>query len=298
VRILISGASGYVGSRLLARFADDGFDVIALHRSPWPDALESISLHKRVSLLRADLCKPMDIKLSVDAAVHAAALSRPNLGTEEDYAKVNVDGTRNFLNVAYRSGAHCLFNLSSTSVYGEILSPFLDESTESVNPDAYGQSKLMAERVLKEAADRIPSLSVRLPGILGAGAQDPWLARIATKAVKGEPIQFFNAEQAFNGCIHIDDIYAAAKRYIMAPGQGADVITYAAREPIPVAEVIRLVVDGLNSSSHVEALDAKRSHFLISIERACKNYDMAPMSVSECVSAFLAETFKQINNGD
>jgi len=58
---------------------------------------------------------------------------------------------------------------SSISAFGTISAPVLTEAEPSVDVGAYGLTKLLGEKLLQEAAGALPSLSIRLPAVIGRG---------------------------------------------------------------------------------------------------------------------------------
>ena len=63
--------------------------------------------------------------------------------------------------------------------------------------------------MLKDTADRLPGLALRLPGVVGPGAHRNWLSSVAAKLVRGETIGAFHLDQPFNNAAHVADICRA-----------------------------------------------------------------------------------------
>jgi hypothetical protein len=66
------------------------------------------------------------------------------------------------------------------------------ESTPLRDPDAYGMTKRLGELMLAERAPGLSGLAMRLPGVVGPGAQRNWLAVAAGKIKRGEKLRAFN----------------------------------------------------------------------------------------------------------
>ena len=172
--VLVTGASGLVGSHVAARFVADGWHVRALVR----DARAAAWLGSRgVELRPGDILAPerfIDAARECDVIVHAAATVVARGGWEA-YRRANIDGTRNAIDAAERSGAR-LVQVSSVAVYGPDARYATDgRCTEDVTlaplpPHAhYARSKRESEAMVLEAhaAQRIVATAVRPPVIYG-----------------------------------------------------------------------------------------------------------------------------------
>ncbi|MEO7083212.1 MAG: NAD-dependent epimerase/dehydratase family protein, partial [Gemmatimonadaceae bacterium] len=112
---LVTGATGLVGSHIVDRLLEDGWNVRALVRSPAPE-LSS----RGVEPCRGDILDVESFARAADrcdAIFHTAAVITQS-GNWEVYRRTNVDGTQNAIAAAERSGAR-LLQLSSVAVYGD-----------------------------------------------------------------------------------------------------------------------------------------------------------------------------------
>lgn len=169
-RVLLTGATGFVGHHAADAFRQAGIPVRALVRSPAKAAhlrdagfeLVSGSLEDRHSLEQA--CA------DVEVVVHMAALTHAR--TEAEYARVNVAGTEQLLDAALQAtppAARFVF-LSSLAASGPCINGRGVTADDAARPlTAYGRSKLDAERVCMAAADRIRMVILRAPAVYG-----PW----------------------------------------------------------------------------------------------------------------------------
>jgi UDP-glucose 4-epimerase len=156
LRILITGSSGRIGTAVCERIAREA-EVVGLDLSPgpWTTALGDITDAKLVeSLIRR-----------VDAIVHVAALLTPHVGcrSEEEFRRVNVEGTQILLAAALRTGVRRFVLTSTTSVYGCTSRPkdralWVTEELAPYPEDIYDLTKLEAECSCREASG--PDLSV------------------------------------------------------------------------------------------------------------------------------------------
>lgn len=171
LKILITGASGFIGGRIAERLYLDYENIprclvrnlnklARLSRFPVEIARGDVLDHD--SLVRAtDGC---------DAVIHCAY---GNTGDDDLNAKINVEGTENLIQAALQNRIKKFVHLSSVEVYGQDQSLFVDERTE---PDgwgnSYGRSKFEAERLcLKYFNERsFPVVVLRLAVVYGPHA--------------------------------------------------------------------------------------------------------------------------------
>ncbi len=166
MKILVTGATGKVGSRLSRRLAQRGDDVRALVR----DRARADDLREaRVELAEGDLLRPDSLAAAVrgvDAVVHCAAFFRG--ATPEQAHEVNDVGTRN-LATAARAALVKRFIFTSTGlVYGSNGGRLAHEDDACAPTAAYPVSKLVAERFLL-AIDGLDVRVLRLPFVYGDG---------------------------------------------------------------------------------------------------------------------------------
>lgn len=106
-RILLTGASGFIGTALLERFTDRA----DLH---WHGIGRRTLAHANYSAI--DLSRPFDLDFRADVVIHAAARSSP-WGTRADYERHNVAATRELLDWCRRNGLPRVVYVSSSSVF-------------------------------------------------------------------------------------------------------------------------------------------------------------------------------------
>ena len=156
LRILITGSSGTIGAAVAERMAREAVVVgLDLTPGPWTTVLGDITNSTLVeSLVRR-----------VDAIVHLAALHTPHVGlrSEEEFRRVNVEGTRILLGAALRAGVRRFVFTSTTSVYGctsraKDRAIWVTEELEPQPEDIYDITKIEAERCCRAASG--PDLSV------------------------------------------------------------------------------------------------------------------------------------------
>lgn len=188
MRVVVSGAHGFLGSHLCERFLADGWRVRGLV-SPWGrlDNLSRLPGRDRLEVVRADLTEPATLRGCCDGAavaVHAAARVA-DFGPWESFRRTNVEGTANLLREAERSETERFVLVSSVAVFR--YRGFVDADARSLIRDNYEQnyarSKIEAEDVVMSGDGPAPTI-VR-PGLWPFGPRDPTFARICTALRRG-----------------------------------------------------------------------------------------------------------------
>lgn len=162
MRILVTGGSGFIGTRLVTELLARGHDVKILD--------------KVLSSVYPDLCHVGDIRemssldatvKDVDVVYHLAAEHRDDVSPISLYYDVNVQGSKNLVAACKRYGVKRLIFTSSVAVYGLNVGEPSEESTPNPFND-YGSSKLQAEKVLQlwaeESSDH--SLTIVRPAVV------------------------------------------------------------------------------------------------------------------------------------
>ncbi|NJK45490.1 MAG: GNAT family N-acetyltransferase [Pleurocapsa sp. SU_196_0] len=166
VKVVVTGATGFLGAHTVTTLQTRGVDVLALGRDPGKLARFG-TRGSRVDL--ADLEGLTRAFQGADAVVHAAALSQP-WGRLEDFRRVNVDGTRNVLSAAASVGVKRLVHISSPAV-------IFDDADQFEVPDSapypsrysscYALTKKRAEQLVLEA--NLECVVLRPKAIYGPG---------------------------------------------------------------------------------------------------------------------------------
>ena len=170
LKVLVTGASGFLGTALVNELCKGGVAVRAVLR----EAKQSTLLPSMVEIVWSDIRDVRKIRETVsgcNAIVHLAAKvhAMDDSGAEQDYQAVNVEGTRNVLEAAVASGVRRVVFVSSVKVFGEETVGCIHE-TQTPNPQtAYGRTKWLAEQLVSDYAARqgLTTVSLRLPMVYG-----------------------------------------------------------------------------------------------------------------------------------
>ncbi|MDQ6960429.1 MAG: NAD-dependent epimerase/dehydratase family protein [Mariprofundaceae bacterium] len=210
--ILVTGASGFVGSAIMRQLLDAGHEVRVLLRSNSPrDNLEGLD----VEIVIGDLTGAATLKKATagcSALFHAAADYRLWTPNPDAMYATNVDGTRNIMRAALDAGVQRIVYTSSVATLGihQDGAP-ADEATPSSLDDMIGHykhSKFMAETVVKDmvAAEGLPAVIVNPSTPVGPRDIKPTpTGKMILDAARGHMPAYVNTGL---NIVHVDDVAA------------------------------------------------------------------------------------------
>jgi len=178
MKVLVTGATGFIGSHLVEKLVDKGYDVKALVRSKETGKTkeESLNLLKNlnVKIIYGDLLELDSLKKAVkdvDRVFHLAAIARPMKIPDKLYFEVNEQGTRNLLNACMKNKKiKKIIIMSSISAVGPTRNGNpVNEKTGCKPEETYGWSKLAQERVAIKYFEKykLPIVLLRPPMVFG-----------------------------------------------------------------------------------------------------------------------------------
>lgn len=270
--ILVTGATGLVGSYLLYYLLKDGQKVRALlHNKKSLDRTRRIFnslssdgdiLLDQVEWIEGDVLDVMvlsDAMKGVDVVYHCAAIVSFDHAEKDKMMKVNVEGTSNVVNVALEAGVRKLCHVSSIASLGRTEeSKLIDENSEWRNSNAntsYARSKYMSEReVWRASAEGLPVVIVNPSIIFGYGHPEKGSTRIF-KTIYNMPY-FYG--KGINGFVDVQDVVKAMialmksdvqnERFVVSGGNFSykeifSMIAFGFKKPQPRVGIPRVILD-------------------------------------------------------
>jgi nucleoside-diphosphate-sugar epimerase len=242
-RVLVTGASGFLGGHVVRTLAARGIDVRAQGR----DA-SRLRFTGNVEGARCDLSDVgalVDAARDCDAIVHSAALSSP-WGSRADFVAANVTGTANVIAAARTAGVRRLVHISSPAVIFDGRDQhLLDDATPipvQLRSD-YARTKLQAERLVREASAHLETVTLRPKAIYGDGDRSLVPRLIGAARRRGLP-QIGNGANAVD-VTHVDDVVQAIERALITDQGVGETFLITGGEHVPLWDMIRTLLDGL-----------------------------------------------------
>lgn len=260
-RALVTGAAGFVGSHLVDRLLDDGFEVVGVDSllTGRRANLAAAEARSGFRLVVADVAEPFDDPGPLDWILHFASPASPV--AHERYPvetrRANVDGTRRLLGLARRSGA-AFFLASTSEIYGDAeVHPQPEDyggTVEAEGPrSVYQRAKREAETLTAAAA--AGGARVRVARIFNA--YGPRMAlddgrvvpTLVGQAVRNEPLTVHGDGSQTRSLQYVDDLITGIRR-LMAVEHGGPV-NLGSTDERSVLALAELIVELTGSTSSV-----------------------------------------------
>lgn len=285
MRVLVTGAGGFLGRALAADLAQRGFDVLAAYRNTAPVPFTAPAPR----LVALDLAELTALPGPVDAVVHAAATSAWTGISADAMARDNVEATRRLIGAAKAASASKFIFCSSISAFGDIKSGSVDETTPVANPDVYGMTKLVGEAMLREAAGDIAGLALRLPAVIGPGAKRNFLAVAAARLKAGQSVSIFNPDAPFNNAVHSADLAALVATVLEKGWQGYEMLVLGAAGQMTISGAVERLRAKLGPAVPVQVRTAGKGAFTLDSRRAMAAYGYRPMEIGPMLDRYAGE---------
>ncbi|MEM8811409.1 MAG: NAD(P)-dependent oxidoreductase [Pseudomonadota bacterium] len=283
MRVLVTGAGGFAGGHMARRLAEAGHHVLALTRRSPVEAPRDPGAAGRVDVVHADLADPASLPGGYDAVVHTAATSIWHGISVDQMITDNVTATQHLIRHALKVRARSFVFFSSLSAFGNVSVDRLDEAVPTVDPDAYGATKLLGEQALADVADRLPSLSIRLPAVIGRGSKRNWPSEVLRKLRAGEDLNFFNPDTPFNNVVHEADLASLVATGIRGDLAEANMVVVGSSGETTSGQVVSRIAEATGSKSTIKSQIEERHAFLIDFSLATRLFGFHPMPVLSAI---------------
>ncbi len=279
MKVLVTGAAGFIGSALSLRLLDRGNMVIGIdnHNNYYDPALKEARLNRHVDHpnylhLRIDLANRKAIESAFadhkpDRVVNLAAQAGVRYSIENPFAYIesNIIGFAHILEGCRRNGVEHLVYASSSSVYGaNTTMPFSVHHNADHPLSLYAASKKSNELMAHTYSYLydLPSTGLRFFTVYGPwGRPDMALFKFTKAILAGEKISVFNYGKHRRDFTYIDDIVEGVIRVLDQPAQANP--TWSGAKPDSGTSMAPWRVYNIGNSSPVELLD-----YIAAVEKA------------------------------
>jgi len=214
-RVLVTGSSGFIGSRLVRTTRQKSLFVVGVDIRPAPTTNVQLDLSKTEC---QETLSQVLIKCKITHVVHIAALIRVGEGESKplEYWNTNVKGTYNVLKSMEKAGVTNIIFASSAAVYDPWHTICLNEKSPVGPISVYGRTKLEAEELIR-GWKGIQAVIFRIFNVAGGKEDDPChlIPLIFQRWTEGKPVQIFGGNYStedgscIRSYIHVRDIIVA-----------------------------------------------------------------------------------------
>jgi nucleoside-diphosphate-sugar epimerase len=272
--LLVTGASGFVGSSLLASYPATRPRIGLVRPGRAGAAHPGLSYRTLGSWTEEALTRAFH---GVDAVVHAASVVHHPGATEAEYARFNVEGTRSLVQACKLAGVKRLVFLSTIKVYGEEPGAgVLDESTPVVGDSPYARTKIEAEQLVLAAGAEggLSTAVLRLCPVFGRGDKSNVQAMI--RAIDRRRFVLPGGGHNRKSIVHISTVTEVARAAVDSAAKGiflvadteapsmrelADIMARVLHAPRPPSVPEPLVRGALTALEAVFSLAGKKAPF-------------------------------------
>jgi nucleoside-diphosphate-sugar epimerase len=246
MRVLVTGASGFVGQAVVAELLNRGHQVVAVYG---PVSAFPTGTSNRIEYASADVGEPGSLRAltafgSVDAVIHAAGIAHRFGKTDDsEYQRVNIDGVRNVAEVAAHLAAQRFVLISSVLVYGRndrVDGRPVTEEDRCHPADVYAKSKLEGELAALEVcrSHEIPLSILRPAPIIGEGSKGNF-SRLIEALHRGRFVWVGNGSNR-KSLIYVGDVARTAVHLVERSNEDYEIYNVAA-ESIAMRDVVNSI---------------------------------------------------------
>jgi nucleoside-diphosphate-sugar epimerase len=288
LHIWITGASGFLGQRLVQHFSDQGHRVLGLSRRKTShDSSLSIDLASRQALNRLSrLAKEIG---TPDVLIHAAS-RQPGPGELSDFVNSNTKTTLNLIDGLSHSLPQKIIYTSTHSVYPRSKSLPVSESAAATGSLPYGATKRWSEEVLMTVRSAQVTI-LRLPSLYGVGQNDSFVDGLARLALRNEPIELFSEGQLIRDVLHVSDAVSAISSCVTTSLPQSTIMNIGCGTATRTIEYARALVETLQSKSPIIPVQRSAKHFdfFADISQARRAINFIPTPLHESMRRYAHE---------
>jgi nucleoside-diphosphate-sugar epimerase len=239
MNIIITGGTGFIGSRLALKCASDGHrvKVLGLENTPAESYNKTLLEENGVAVepVKVTDFEQLLVQMQdIDVVYHLAAAQHEMNIPDSVFWEVNVEGTKNILEASIAKQVKKVVHGSTIGVYGIVNGP-VDEKTPCKPENIYGKTKYEGEQLALSYSEKIPLTVVRIPEVYGPG--DRRLLKLF-KMVKTGRFFMIGDGKNLHHLIYVDDLIEGLLESAQTGASDGDTLLLAGPRPISTAEMV------------------------------------------------------------
>lgn len=284
LKILITGASGFIGSSIIEYLEEKGNVVFGCVRTP--------EKKKNEKFIVCDLEKEtLEADIDVDVIIHTAAIF-PYADTKFDvFFSSNVMATKNVLEYAKSHNIKRIIYMGSVVSYGEINGVLREDSPHN-NPNDYGLTKYVAEQLIRSSG--IPYYILILPGVVGKNCKDNWIMNVAKALYSNKQVTYYNGQGLFNNILDVQDLCIYIENLLMKNMNKSETYLLGSNEKLTVDNVICFLKNKFSSSSQLYSDKQKGNAFYLDVSKAISD-GFLPHPIRDTLEVVYKEVLRKEN---
>lgn len=250
MKILITGGTGFIGSRLAIASQERGHEVESLGQTNTQAERENHQLLEKLgirttlgSILEKD--KLVELAQGCDVVFHLAAAQHEANVPDEHFYNVNVEGTRNMLEAGVQAGVKRFVHASTIGVYGSAMEGSLDENTPLHPNNIYGVTKLEGEQLALSFNERLPVSVVRVSETYGPGDRSRLLKLF--KAIQKNVFFVIGTGDNKHQLIYVDDLIDGLFLTATDANAVGEIFLLTGKEVLTTREIVDTVAECLET---------------------------------------------------
>ena len=249
MRVLITGGTGFIGSRLALRCLAEGHDVAVLgQENTDAEAANRQPLEAQgadvITASVTDRERLFAVMQGIELVYHLAAAQHEANVPDQHFWDVNVTGTQHLLDASVKAGVKRFIHGSTIGVYGSASSGVIDEQSPLQPDNIYGETKLEGEKCVLRQQDQLPVVIVRISETYGPG--DYRLLKLF-KAIQKRVFFMIGNGQNVHHLIYIDDLVEGLTLAATVAGAVGETFVLAGKETLTTDEMVRTIAAQLGT---------------------------------------------------
>ena len=246
--MLITGGTGFIGSRLALRCVEDGHKVrvFGQENTEAEKANKKLIQSKGAEVVLGaitDTEKLSDVVKEIDIVFHLAAAQHEANVPDQVFRDVNVIGTKHLLDRCLEAGVRRFVHGSTIGVYGN-LEGQIDEKSPCNPENIYGVTKLEGEKLVLSYKDIIPLVVIRISETYGPG--DRRLLKLF-RVINKNSFFMIGSGKNLHQLIFVDDLITGLINAVDSEKALGEIILLVGKEPITTNDMVKTIADSLNA---------------------------------------------------